>query len=66
MRLYGIAEEEILLVLSEPEHTSPSRIGRINAWRRRPTGWLRVTYVDEDGRRVIITVTPRRRGPTET
>ncbi len=65
MRLYDIAEAEVFLALSEPERTSATR-GRINAWRHRPTGWLRVTYIDEGGRRVIITVTPRRRGPADS
>ncbi|MBI2910722.1 MAG: hypothetical protein HYY05_01160 [Chloroflexi bacterium] len=39
--------------------------GRWNAWKQTERGWVRVPYVDVGAERVVITVTPRRRGLLE-
>ena len=63
MRLYGITEEQVAIILQAPDHLMNGGEQRWNAWRQMGTRWLSVTYTDEAARRVVITVTPRRRGP---
>jgi hypothetical protein len=55
--------EEVTETLAHPDHVTPSEFGRQHAWRRRKArGWLRVTFIDEGERRVVITVTPKKEG----
>jgi hypothetical protein len=63
MRLYRVAEQEVAQVLASPDALTPAGQGRTNAWKRRGDDWLRVTFLAEGEDTVIITVTPRRRGP---
>lgn len=63
MRHYDMTEAEVRLVLEQPDAVTPSRRGRSNAWKQTENGWRRVTYTEETGSWVVITVTPRRRGP---
>lgn len=63
LRYWKLSHEEIEKALSEPDKITPSRSGRSNAWKLVDAGWLRVTFIDEVDRRVIITVTVRDKGP---
>lgn len=63
MRLYGITPGEVEATLSAPDAETPTEKGRTNAWRGRAGDWVRVTYTQESGDTVIITATPRRKGP---
>jgi len=64
MRLYEITAEEIHVTLREPDQVTEGAYGRRQAWKRGPHGqWLRVTFVDEGTRRIVITITPTRQGP---
>ncbi|MDP2935389.1 MAG: hypothetical protein Q8O86_02745 [Dehalococcoidia bacterium] len=63
MRFWGITEAEIALALADPDKVTDSIKGRKNAWKKGAGYWLRVTYLEEKGGFVIVTVTPRRRGP---
>lgn len=53
-------------ILASPDLLTPSHSGRQNAWKRTERGWVSVTFVDEGSTRVVITVTPRHRGPRES
>ena len=69
LRLYvEITREAVEHAVMNPERITLDTQGHSNSWVRfrlpRLKGeWLRVTFVEEPGRIVIITVTPRRRGP---
>lgn len=65
LRRWQLTEDDARMVLAAPDRVTASVHGRMNAWKQTPAGWLRVTYRDEPGRQVIITVTQRRRGPAE-
>lgn len=61
MRLYEITAAEVDKTLGSPDQMTPGALGREHAWRQQGPGrWLRVTFVDEADRRVVITVTPKR------
>jgi hypothetical protein len=67
MRLYRLTEADVSDALRQPHHVTPTSRGEQHAWKHVPTGWLRVTYVEEHQTLVVvITVTVRRRGPEET
>jgi len=57
MRRFKIEKEEVIQVVKAPELLEQSIKGRQNAWRRRNKEYIRVTYKEEHGRIVIITVT---------
>ena len=64
MRRDQVAEADVLTTLVQPDYITPSEAGRVNAWRLFGNDWLGVTFVEEAGTLVIITVTVRgRRGP---
>lgn len=64
MRLYEIGEEAVGEALRKPDDIIMGEFGRRHAWKRGVGNvWLRVTFVDEGARRVVITVTPKRHGP---
>ena len=68
MRRNRISREVVSRILTQPVAVTPAREGRSHAWGLYPvprtrTEWLTVTFTEEDGVIVIITVTPRRRGP---
>ena len=63
LRLWRLDEADVIVALEQPDRVTPSDRGRLNAWKRSAERWLRVTYTVEDSGRVVITVTPRRRGP---
>ncbi|MCL5958400.1 MAG: DUF4258 domain-containing protein [Chloroflexi bacterium] len=63
MRRDGMTEVEVVAAVEHPDQVTPSGEGRMNAWKQIGESWLRVTYTVEKGTTVIVTVTPRRRGP---
>lgn len=63
MRLYGVTVAEVEAALAAPDAETPTHRGRVNAWKQRGGEWLRVTYIREGADIVIITATPRRKGP---
>lgn len=63
MRLWELDPTDVLAALAAPDRVTPSRGGRHHAWQYSRARWLRVTYADEGGTRVVITVTVRRHGP---
>lgn len=63
LRYWKLTRSDVEHALSEPDRVTPSKSGRFNAWKRTEYGWLRITYIDEVDRRVIITVTVRDKGP---
>ena len=61
MRLYDIAPEDVIEALECPSLTQPGEYGRQHAWKTTQAGkTLRVTFIEESGRCVVITVTPKR------
>lgn len=58
MRLYDISHEDIAFVLEKPDREEPTVRGRRNVFREVNGQWLRVTYTEEEGLLVIVTVTP--------
>jgi len=63
LRFWRLTEDDIRAVLDEPSYRTPSEHGRLNAWKETERGWIRVSFIDEGSRRVVITVTIRRVGP---
>jgi len=60
-----ISVEEVADAIDHPDGTTKSIKNRVNYWRRWRQGWLRVTIVEEPERIVVITITPRRKGPED-
>lgn len=50
--------------LESPDYVSPGQGGKMHAWKQRDRFWLRVTYIDEDQARVVITITIKDSGPS--
>lgn len=65
MRRDRINTDVVESILAEPDYLEPSEFTRWNAWKKVPRGWCRVTFVDDGDRRVVITVTLKRRGPVQ-
>jgi hypothetical protein len=63
MRKFSVSPEEVRQVLEDPEFRQASEKGRQNAWRKRADRYIRVTYVEETERTVVVTVTLRDRLP---
>ncbi len=62
MRLYDVAEESVRAALGDPERITVGTFGSEHAWKRvGEERWLRVTFRDEGARRIVITVTPKRK-----
>ena len=61
MRQYRITRVEVESVLEAPDLVEPDEDDRLNATKVLPDKVIRVTYVEEATRIVVITVTPRRR-----
>ena len=59
MRRHGIFEEEVRTTLGDPEHLEPTVKGRMNAFGTSGRRIIRVTYLEEDQRIVVVTATPR-------
>jgi hypothetical protein len=62
-RLWRITQDEIAEAIDNPGATEPSILNRVNYWHRRRDTWIRLTTVEEGDRIVVISVTPRRKGP---
>jgi hypothetical protein len=63
MRYWKLSHEDIERALLDPDRITPSQSGRSNAWKLLDSNWLRITFIDELDKRVIITVTVRDKGP---
>ena len=61
MRKYRITRCDVESVLEDPDLTEPDDDNHLNSTKALPNKIVRVTYVEETGQIVIITVTPRRR-----
>lgn len=64
-RHWRIGLDEVAQAIENPDVTTESFLNRVNYWRRWRDGWLRVTTIEEAERIVVITVTPRRKGPED-
>ncbi|MBE0431582.1 MAG: DUF4258 domain-containing protein [Dehalococcoidia bacterium] len=63
MRRFGVSPGEVEQLLEGPDHTESGEKGRRNAWRKRNDRYIRVTYVEEQERTVVVTVTLKDRLP---
>jgi len=63
LRRWQIPFEDIEEAVLHPDATRQSIGNRVNYWRRWRDAWLRVTIVEESGRVVVITVTPKKKAP---
>ncbi|HAR46136.1 MAG TPA: hypothetical protein DCS05_08185 [Nitrospiraceae bacterium] len=61
MKERGVTEEEAEGAIETPDYSEPSIKGRINAFKFIKSRHLRVTYKDEAGRILVITVTIRKK-----
>ncbi|MBI4354340.1 MAG: DUF4258 domain-containing protein [Candidatus Omnitrophica bacterium] len=67
MRLYDISEADVMTSVTQPERVTTASLGDRHAWKHiEGNRWLRVTFKDEGGRRLVITVTPKRHAPGGT
>ena len=60
LRRHGIAQEQVEAALRAPDSTEPSVKGRTNALKSIGGRVLRVTFLEEPERIIVVTVTPRR------
>jgi hypothetical protein len=51
-----VSEAKVLSALEAPDRVEPSRDERINAYKSVGDRLLKVTYIEEDGNIVVITV----------
>jgi hypothetical protein len=58
MRLYDIPRQDVAQVLEKPDREEATILGRMNIFREVSGRRLRVTCVEEDGRILIVTITP--------
>lgn len=63
MRRFSVSPDEVRQALESPDSKQTSEKGRQNAWRKRADRYIRVTYVEEERRTVVITVTLKDRLP---
>jgi hypothetical protein len=63
MRRDKITEADVAAVLASPDRTAPTIKGRVNARKRLPRGWVKVTGKQERRYLVIVTVILLRRRP---
>lgn len=63
MRRFGVSAEEVKQALESPEAREATAKGRQNAWKKRDDRYIRVTYVEEGARAVVVTVTVKDRPP---
>lgn len=63
MRKFRVSAAEVRLVLEQPEMREAGDRGRQNAWRNKGDRYIRVTYVEEEARTVVVTVTLKDRLP---
>lgn len=55
MRWRNISEEEVISTLTDPEHIEPSIQGRKNALKRIAQKWVKVTFIEEQGKIIVVT-----------
>lgn len=65
MRQHRISEESVVLTIGEPDQLLPGIRNRYNALKRMANKIIRVTFVEEVDRIVVITVSPRRHSQEE-
>lgn len=63
LRSWRLNESAVSDTVVTPDHVSPTRENRLNAWKRLGEHWLRVTYMLDGSDIVASIVTLRRRGP---
>ncbi len=61
MREREVTEKEVVMTITEPEYAEPSIRGRRNAYKFTGNRFIRVTYKEERGHILVITVTVRKR-----
>ena len=60
MRQHLISEESVVLTIGEPDQLLPSIKNRYNALKRMANKIIRVTFIEEVDRILVITVSPRK------
>ncbi len=60
MHQHHIDEESVALAIREPDKLLPSIKGRYNAFKETANRIIRVTFIEEADRILVITVSPRR------
>jgi hypothetical protein len=63
MRKFKIDKDDIIKTIRFPDILQPSVKNRINAWVKKEHRYIRVTYLKEDGRIIVVTVTLKEKGP---
>lgn len=65
MRSLDMTRTDVIAIIENPDAETPTHKGRTNAWRKlNDNSWIRVPYITEDGVIVVISVHPRKRGPS--
>lgn len=63
MRKFKIDKDDILKTIQFPDILQPSVKNRTNAWVKKEHKYIRVTYLKENGRIIVVTVTLKEKGP---
>jgi hypothetical protein len=58
MRLYDISHQDVAQMVEKPDREESTNMGRMNVFREVSGRRLRVTCVEEEGRILIVTITP--------
>ena len=61
MNLYNITFEQIAQTLGIPDRVEPTIKKRYNAYKKIGDRYLRVTYLEEEKRYLVVSTTPRKR-----
>ena len=63
MRKFKIEEEEVNRAIEAPDFTIPGIKERQNAWKKKDNRYIRVTYLKESDKIVVVTVTLKDKPP---
>lgn len=58
-----LSREQVIEIVENPDAETPTHEGRTNAWRRRDSDWIRVTWIVENDVTVIISFNRDKTGP---
>ena len=63
MRKFKVDQGEVMKAIQFPDMEQPSIKSRRNAWKKRKHNYIRVTYLIENGKIIVVTVTLKEKCP---
>jgi len=62
MRWRTITESEVELAVLHPDFMEPAAGTRVNAWKKFPERYLRVTYMETEEEAVVLSTVKKKKG----